>query len=100
MNRLGESGPGCSAHAEGCDGSTGTQRIVGLVPTVYCFCFISSVFCSYFLFQYNFSFANTNNINQSQFFVVSIMFQIKTFGSIKDFELISNGFRYESHTNF
>lgn len=25
MNCLGESGPGCSAHAEGCDGSTGIQ---------------------------------------------------------------------------
>lgn len=25
VNCLGESGPGCSAHAEGCDGSTGIQ---------------------------------------------------------------------------
>lgn len=24
VNCIGESGPGCSAHAEGCDGSTGT----------------------------------------------------------------------------
>lgn len=26
MKRSGESGPGCSAHAQGCDGSTGTQK--------------------------------------------------------------------------
>lgn len=26
INCIGESGPGCSAHAQGCDGSTGTQK--------------------------------------------------------------------------
>lgn len=39
---LGESGPGCSAHAEGCDGSTGTQRnIVDVLLVIWIFSFFS-----------------------------------------------------------
>lgn len=52
MNCLGEAGPGCSAHAEGCDGSTGTQRIVGFVSTIFPFLFRFQCFpFSNFLFQ-------------------------------------------------
>lgn len=38
--KIGESGPGCSAHAEGCDGSTGTQRnIVDVLLVIWKFSF-------------------------------------------------------------